>query len=46
MYIIIIILIKEVKKVLLEKLSEKSLMEKATEGAKDLLLKFRYDPTK
>lgn len=38
--------IKEVKKVLLEKLSEKSLMEKATEGAKELLLKFRYDPAK
>ena len=38
--------IKEVKKVLLEKLTEKSLMEKATEGAKDLLFKFRYDPTK
>ncbi len=38
--------IKEVKKVLLEKLTEKSLMEKATEGAKDLFLKFRYDPTK
>ncbi len=38
--------IKEVKKVLLEKLSEKSLREKWTEGAKDLLLKFRYDPTK
>ena len=38
--------IKELKKVLLEKLSEKSLMEKATEGAKDFLLKFRYDPAK
>ena len=36
--------IKELKKVLLEKLSEKSLMEKATKGAKDFLLKFRYDP--
>ncbi len=37
--------IKELKKVLLEKLSEKSLMEKAIEGAKDFL-KFRNDSAK
>ena len=37
--------IKEVKKILLEKLSEKSLMEKAIEGAKDFL-KFRNDSAK